>query len=85
MKILKIPSTKIQIPGPDRLNPYGTNYLQLQFLYSWWFTLIKSRQGGLKQIAMAQIQNSKQTNRVLQNRIRNRLKIYLDVALFAAG
>ena len=60
MKINEIPSTKNQIPGPDRIYPYGINYLSLKSHHGWWFKPIKSHQGGLKQISMTQIQNSKQ-------------------------
>ena len=59
LKTIKIPSTKYQIPGPDRLETYRAYNLKLYTGNEWCITPNKSRQGGLKQIPMTQIQKSK--------------------------
>ena len=48
MNIMKIPSIKPQIPGPDRINAYSIYYLLLKSRHGWWLKPNKSRQGGLK-------------------------------------
>jgi len=57
MKIFKIPSTKIQIPGPDLKNARSV-YCHCGCIQNgWWYAPYKSHQGGRKQIPMTKIPN----------------------------
>jgi hypothetical protein len=60
MKIMKFSSTKKQIPGPDRITTYSVYYLSRKSRDRSSLTHSQPRQGGLKQIPMTEIQNSKQ-------------------------